>query len=226
MEQESTSLESTVSDLALTAYKEIYGMVSTHFQDAVLEAGNYLITTFYGGDHDRAKANDPVKKDAFNHLGELILAMRRENPGSPSKSWIYNSVKLACDARDLEDYEPYTRISPSHKILLLPISELSRKKQMISIINEGQFSVRQFKDYLAQDQPASITIHNLPPGNELTSLDLNLLHTLRASASTQISKYQSKADQYKNVLEEIQTAIENLQEGGGENTNGEETGGE
>ncbi len=29
MEQESTSLESTVSDLALTAYKEIYGMHST-----------------------------------------------------------------------------------------------------------------------------------------------------------------------------------------------------
>ena len=131
MEQESTSLESTVSDLALTAYKEIYGMVSSHFQDAVLE-----------------------------------------------------------------DYEPYTRISPSHKILLLPISEFSRKKQMISIINEEQLSVRQFKDYLAKEQPAS----------------------------TQISKYQSKADQYKNVLEEIQTAIENLQEGGGENTNGEETG--
>ena len=50
----------------------IYKIVSTHYENAFLEVGNYLVKTFYDNDYARARIHDSQKKSAFSTLAELM----------------------------------------------------------------------------------------------------------------------------------------------------------
>ena len=118
------TLESQEGRIAAAAYDHIYTIVASHVEDALLEVGNYLVLTFYDNDFHRAQTNDLVNRQAFLNLNQVITAKRIQDPGSPSKSWIYNSVKLACDSNLLKGYQPYEELNISLKIALLPVKDL------------------------------------------------------------------------------------------------------
>lgn len=194
--------------IADQAFGTIYKIVSTHYGNALLEVGNYLVKTFYDNNYDRARDRDPARKAAFSSLNALIIEKRKHTPDVPSKSWIYNAVALACDAQALAEFVPYDTISLSHKILLLPVQNLEQKKAFISEIATEQMTVKQAKALLFGDNEIQFSVHNLPPAKELIYFPPMLLESLQTDAKKEIARSKTKTKRYQDTLADIQQALD------------------
>jgi len=103
-------------------YTKLMAIVSEGFENTMLDAGRYLIDTFYGG--DPRVALEDKKKQSLNSLNKHIIKLREKNPGAPGKSWIYNAVNLVIEhetikAHSDELFHTYGQLPLSHKVLLL-----------------------------------------------------------------------------------------------------------
>jgi hypothetical protein len=193
--------------IADQAFGTIYKIVSTHYGNALLEVGNYLVETFYANNYDRARDRNPARKAAFSSLNALISEKRKHTPDVPSKSWIYNAVALVCDAQALAEFAPYDAISLSHKILLLPVQDLEQKKAFISEIAAEQMTVKQAKVLVSGDNEAWFAVHRLPPVTALTAFPPMILESLQADAKKEIARYKTKMERYQSTLNDILKAL-------------------
>ncbi|MBA3010686.1 MAG: hypothetical protein KKF12_12655 [Proteobacteria bacterium] len=194
--------------IANQAFGAIYKIVSTHYGNALLEVGNYLVKTFYENDYDRARQQNPAQKAAFSSLNALIVEKRKHTPDVPSKSWIYNAVALACDAHFLAEFAPYDAISISHKAQLLPVRDMEQKKAFISQIATQQMTVKQARALISGDDQIEFTVHNLPPAKELIYFPPMLLASLKADAKKEIARHKTKVKKYQTALNDIQQALD------------------
>jgi hypothetical protein len=120
-------------------------ILSRHYENAMIEAGKYLVQMFFDNDIERARQKKPVKEKS---LYQLILYLQRQKNNAPSKSWIYNAVNLAVDYSDFKHFHMYGKLLLSHKILLLPIDNHDKKKDLIQEIAKNKLTVSQLKDRL------------------------------------------------------------------------------
>lgn len=138
-------VQETSADMQLVteAQAQIVEIVSSHYENAMLEAGQYLIAAFFGNDYERAKAGKPVKDQS---LRQMILQMKANDPKAPSRSWVYNAVRLAVEQKELADFHTYGQLDHSKKVLLLPVHDLDQKKELIEeAVSEG-YSARKLKE--------------------------------------------------------------------------------
>jgi hypothetical protein len=122
-------------------------ILSRHYENAMIEAGNYIIKTFFDNDIERARKKQATKEKS---LYQLIIYLQNQKNNAPSKSWLYNAVNLAVDSSDYKNYPLYTKLLLSHKIELLPISHQGIKKQLMKEIIEKKLTVSQLKDRIGQ----------------------------------------------------------------------------
>ena len=63
------------------AYSTLAQIVSRHYQNAMIEAGQFIIKEFYGNDIERARNKDPICKESLN---QLIQRLHVRDNGGPS----------------------------------------------------------------------------------------------------------------------------------------------
>jgi len=129
------------------AYHSLTQIFSTHLENAMLEAGEYIIKEFYGGDPERARNKDPVEKESLN---QLIQRLQNRSSSAPSKSWIYNAVNLVVENEDLRGFHTYGKLLLSHKVLLLPIDSFEIKKQLIQETYDNNYTIEQLRNRIPE----------------------------------------------------------------------------
>ncbi|MFC1817988.1 AAA family ATPase [Thermodesulfobacteriota bacterium] len=147
-------------ELVAHAYTKLSNIYSGYHEKAMLEAGQYIVDTFYGNDIERARNNNsPLKKSLFSLLERLN---REKAPGLPSKSWVYNSVKFIVAEYDFRDFHLYGKLGLSQKVLLFPISDMKLKKQLITESAEENYTVARLKERIAEETGSNISAHEDP----------------------------------------------------------------
>ncbi len=198
------------------AYSYLYSVFSKHYGDAMMEAGRYIIKTFYGNDIYNAKANKPTHEKTLNQLYDKIK--ENSNPNSPSKSKLYHAKNLIVQEHDLkkylskESFSTFRNLSLSHKMYLLSIRNIFRKKGLIEQVALEQLSVRGLQGKIKKDSrsnaPTPLQLINNPQkiwegqNSNLINYDNLLNHS-----SKELKKYQealiSKKETYEKYLKEF-----------------------
>lgn len=133
-----------------TVYAELMSIWSKKSESAMHKAGWLLFETFYNASIEAAKADK--KKTRLKSLYQYIQSLHAKDPFAPKKSWIYNSVKLATEFKELKsylkkDFHLYGNgLSLSHKVLLFPIKDLEKKAQLIKELSGKKITVADFRE--------------------------------------------------------------------------------
>ncbi len=240
-----------VQDMALAVVQEpdldeVYNTLIAIFfkglENTMLEAGWYLIKTFYNEDIETAM-NDKKKK-SLNSISQHITKLHEENSDAPRKSWIYNAVNLVIEHETIKAhseklFHTYGKIPRSHKVLLFPIN-LDKKKELIEYVDKHHPTVVEFRNEIARSKPEQIQkrqrkislikiIHKpevlfsnemsqfLKPGSlqKLTPPDIE---KLQSRANENISKIQERIEKEKTYVNCYQELIESLEKVSSENS--------
>lgn len=103
MHEKTTEVASTeIADLELVdkAYEDLSQIFSNHLENAMQEAGKYLIKEFYDDNIELAREKKSPKDESLN---QLIKRLQNRSAASPSKSWIYQSIGLVIQEHDMEE---------------------------------------------------------------------------------------------------------------------------
>jgi len=197
------------------AYNTLAEIFSRHYENAMMEAGWYLIKEFYGGDLERARRNDAVEKES---LYQLILRLQNRSSTAPSKSWIYNAVNLVVDSKDFEGFHTYGKLLLSHKVLLLPIKEIETKKDLIKEIASRDLTIQQLRERISKINNAKkqkiqkkADIQSLIKNpNKLFSQDSSPLLETKSFLEYPYSSLESLQDTVRDKIEELKESLKNL----------------
>ena len=131
------------TDLVGKAYGKLSEIFFSHYRDALLEAGRYIIKTFFNDDIELARQKKPVKDLSYT---QLIKKIQDSSSQSPRKSWLFNAVNLVIQDHDLGSVHTYGQLGVSHKVKLLPIKDKSLKEQLVSETVDDHLTVKQLDD--------------------------------------------------------------------------------
>lgn len=218
--------------LVTDASDKLFGIFSGHIENAMLEAGEYLIDTFYNGSIKRGRLGKPVKHKSMLHLVESI---RKNNPYAPSQSWIYRSVQLVVENHDIKKAFPeilfytYRNILLSQKVLLLSVHDNSLKQKLVKEIDEKGYTVAQLRKRLRElgiiKQPSAIPPNLLElidrPNHlfleknkslltieYLSSLPVKEIEQLKTDSSKQVQKIRADISERQRYIEQYESLIE------------------
>ncbi len=165
--------ETVYDPLVETAYQKLSNIFSENYEQALMEAGQYIVRTFYGGekniedqDYDKnfeysSQAIDNARDKNSPLDGSLhqLYAKISDNKttSTPSQAWIYNSVNLVVQWQDMEkelknDFYTYRNLLLSHKIALLQVKKIEDKQKYIGQIQKQKLSVRDLKGLIAESK--------------------------------------------------------------------------
>ncbi len=150
-------IEKVDDQLVDTALQEITIINHEKTHDVVYSIGECLCRNFYDNDVERIRKNKPVHGKSLNKLmsecGAQISGL--------SRAWLYTSVNLLVDRKDLQGDEDYGNLSVSHKHALLQVKGVEAKTELISQITADNISVRNAialtSKYLEDNPKARVT---------------------------------------------------------------------
>jgi len=198
--QHETPLEvETEPDICLVeeAGMRLTEIISRHYENAMIEAGKYIVKTFFSNDIERARKKQATKEKS---LLQLISYLQNQKNNAPSKSWLYNAVNLAVDSSDYKNYHMYTKLLLSHKIELLPIHHKGLKKHLIKEIVEKNLTVSQLKNRINQ-------VKNLPFDKIFPEPDMSNDHKSIKKTMPRLLKKHEKMGE--NLSKKILNSLEN-----------------
>jgi hypothetical protein len=167
--------------LVETAYQKLSQVFSTNYERALMEAGQYIVRTFYGGEEgienqeydenmvlspetiENARDNNSQRKTSLHQLFQKFN--ENTNSKAPSRGWFYNAVNLVVQHHDMKKllktrFHMYGNLFLSHKVALLRI----KKKEFLPIkqelIEEESNNPSNVRDFIQKVQKA------LPPGTD------------------------------------------------------------
>jgi len=167
--------------LVETAYQKLSQVFSTNYERALMEAGQYIVRTFYGGEEgienqeydenmvlspetiENARDNNSQRKTSLHQLFQKFN--ENTNSKAPSRGWFYNAVNLVVQHHDMKKllktrFHMYGNLFLSHKVALLRI----KKKEFLPIkqelIEEESKNPSNVRDFIQKVQKA------LPPGTD------------------------------------------------------------
>ncbi len=150
-------IEKIDQQLISTALQEIAAIHHSKTHEVVYAIGECLCRHFYDDDVERIRKNKPVHGKSLN---KLIIECGDQINGL-SRAWMYVAVNLLVDRKDLQDNESYEKLSVSHKHVLLQITGIEAKEELIEQITTRNLSVRKsirLKDqYLKENPIARVT---------------------------------------------------------------------
>lgn len=195
-------------DLALVneAYEKLEGIFKKHIVMAMLEAGQYLIKKFYANSFDNAKIN---KKAEVKSLSELIRKLQNNAGASPSKTWIYDAVKLAVDDHFFKENDYYKQIGHSHKVAITHVSKPEDKEMLFVETVEKNYTVAKLKERI-REVNGGIVPNDLPSDEELKKRKKSELFYLQnqinirlENASEAIKKYSPYKTRIDAIIDEF-----------------------
>lgn len=193
-------------ELVDEAYEKLEGIVKKHIVLAMLEAGQYLIKKFYDNNYDNARVN---KKTKVKSLSELIRKINKEAGGTPSKTWIYDAVKLAVDDKDYNSNPDYQKIVHSNKVVLTHVQKEDMKKKLIKETAEKGYSVEKLKERI-RELKGTLTLTELPPEEELKKRGKEELFTLQSQINWRYDKITETLEKYTKSKNRIDNVIQEL----------------
>lgn len=209
-------------DLVEKAYLKIEEIVQKHIVSALEEVGMYLLEHFYDNDPENVRKNKPTQKES---LLELINKIKNENEASPSKSWFYDSVKIAADKTEFEklEYDQYNheKVTPSHKVLLSRLRDIETKKTLIEKIINENMSVRDLKEDVElasqTEKQDRFDIYHLPSAKMLQDKSkkylekkIEVIEKRIETRSNRLSELEKEIKQYEKNKKTIQSAIQKI----------------
>ena len=134
------------------------------------QVGELILSKIFNDDF--ATASDINKSKTDNHKVRIFRCLEsqiKEQSGEerlPKKTWLYNSVNLVLDRKLLEDIPEYKELSVSHKIELLCVNNVGRKKELIARTLTESLSVRALRGVIGKStvkkEPGLLTYINNP----------------------------------------------------------------
>lgn len=235
--------EKVDEDLVREAYGQISFIFLSCVGNALEDIGEYIIKYFWDNDYERAKSSKPIKSKSFRHL---IHYMREQDNNLPSEAWLYRSKQMAIEIHELEKLLPKkifytyrTNLSLSHKVLLLPITDIEAKKKYIELIDTEELTVAQFREMLpnkgeterpALAAPTSITKAISKPDmlfsdtcsgmltpEYLSKLPAKQVATIRTKAEAQIKALEEEMKKSGDYIKRYKELIAGLGKGGNAN---------
>ena len=209
----------TSGSLVEDAYSTLFDLFSRHYENAMMDAGEYIIKTFYGNDIEKARNNESTQKETLNQLYEKIDKTKDAN--SPSRSKLYHAKNLVVQAYDLKNFlspqgfSTLRNLSLSHKIYLLSVKELDQKKYWIDKIFSEQLTIKQLQDKKGSVQSKDPTPKYLINHPEEIWEDKNKnifsFEGLKQHPPKKLKEFKKNLDQKKNDFEkEIQRLAESI----------------
>ena len=159
-QQEKAELVHYNNELVNEAYDKITMTFAEYYHKAIFEVGDYLVKIFFDGDFDRARTlkqklsdkdkkalNDDqlIKEESFHQLTKKFY---HGDMGTPSKTWLYNAVKLAVQDHEFKENGEYKLMNVSKKILLFPYEDRNKKLKLIAKISPKLVTVTEAKKLL------------------------------------------------------------------------------
>jgi len=215
------------------AYIKLKGIFGRHFQNAMLEVGQYLVHKMYG-DFNSAIKKEPRGEKSLAKLAKLIQQDSQEKGNAPSRTWIYDAVNLAIDNylyKKKELPSVYGRLGHSHKVNLTyckytPKKDddetkrdknrkkyLKIKKALVEEAVDEKHSVALLRERIREEkqkldgEDTSISLFNLPHKEVLMTKPIKTLRNLRASAEQKIQIYSGKLKRVRLAEKRIKSAM-------------------
>lgn len=199
-----------------TAHSELSDIFVKHYQNALLEAGQYIIDTFYAGEIELARQKTPVKVFSYNQLKECL---QNSDASSPKKSWLYNAVNLAIQEHDLATFQALGKLTTSHKLLLLPERDLELKERLARETIENGYTTRQLAERIKVIRAKQPTLRSsIRKPDELFSKEYSHLYSQKSLSEISPAKLaiirtniQKEVDKRKRLINEQQQYIKRYQ---------------
>ena len=193
----------------------------------MLEAGHYIIDTFYEGNPRAAFAKNKTKEQppSLKRLIEKIQQTSNSpSENAPSTGWLYNAVNLAAHEAicEQEGLQTFGILGHSHKLQLLHVPKLKQiekdkfdeaikpafkeKERLASVAVEKKLSVRGFKAYINEQHPddsGTIDLTKLPSLNELRQRESKELLRLWNLAKSKIDEGQKMMGIYSTAIHKL-----------------------
>lgn len=198
--------------LVIETYEYLKGVVQRHFHRAMLEAGTYIIEKFFDGDFEHAQ--NPRNATKIHSLNELIRRLQGNDGHGPSKTWVYNAVKLAVDENQFKRFSVYGKLGLSHKVYLTHVKNLETKRRLIQEAVENNYTVAQTRCRIAEVQrnghQEKVSLSDLPADEDLEKVGRDELLRLKQEALSRIEFYKEKLAFYEERLGSITTALKSI----------------
>lgn len=221
--------------LVADAFEYLKNSFRQHFHDAMLEAGRYLVDKFYDKDYNWARqGKKPKKKGSLNKLIERLQA----NSGdAPSKTWIYDALKLAVDDHfyNVEGgkyFRAFGKLGHTQKLRIAYVKQPDIKERLIEEIadQEEPLTDQVLRERIAKEKekipkkkrvPSIFQAKNNPLELEIeeikeftrfdriNSLDDDEIDKFLNSNSRLIDRVKSKIDRVGTKIEKLKNEIEN-----------------
>lgn len=199
------------NELVEKAYQNLFEIFSSHYENAMKDAGKYILENFYDNNIELARKKKSPNKESLN---QLIARFQSGSRDTPSKSWVYNSVALLVQSHDFKNdgpksFQTYGKISLSHKISLLPVTDMGAKKQLIQAVIKDNLSVRALEELKAKKKIKSerkvslLSLLNHP--EKMIREDASQYTDLNALIQEQpekLKKYRAKTEKKKEEFEQ------------------------
>jgi len=217
--------------LVQNAFERLKDIFRRHFHEAMLEAGTYIIDTFYDGNPMAALAKNKTREQPQN-LKALVQkisgAPSVTDDGAPSLGWFYNAVNLAAHEAicSQEGLQTFATLGHSHKLLLLHVPKLKQiegdkfdeaikpafqvKERLAKVAVEKDLSVRKFAAHIKTEFPdenTGIDLTLLPPREILLQLSPDELRRLFNLAMNKVDESQKAVLTYGNALHELDIVL-------------------
>lgn len=124
------------------AVEHIVDTFQTTVAMALIDVGNYLIDTFFGGNYESASNPRNVEGDAS--ILQIQKQLRHEI-ASPSQSWVYDAIKVSAYSKmfEKENFQTFGNLSISQRVKIAYYSgDMEEKKQLAQLSYEKKWSVR------------------------------------------------------------------------------------
>ncbi len=144
-----------------TAYNRLKEIFAVNFYNTLVKAGNYLIETFFEGEHKKAES---MKSNTS--LNKLFIRLNKETAGNaPKKSWLYDSIKIAMFDKKYSVLFPNleTTVCTSHKLKLISSGfDEELQLQLLHEVQEKQYTVmglaRRINELRGKPESSKVTV--------------------------------------------------------------------
>lgn len=201
------------------AYNHLKSIFVKHFQNAMLECGQYLVKTFYDGDYDLAQEKKFTGNKSLSKLINRIQQDASEKGDAPSRTWLYDAVNLAID-NDLYEHKKlpsvYGQLGHSHKVNLTSAPNEDVKKALVEETVRERYSVAKLRERIREEKnksnPDHIPLEELK--SELSMDDLEKfsserLELFKAKSNDQIKETNRLLRLYERNLEKVEATLQN-----------------
>ena len=214
------------------AYEHLQSVFVKHFKNAVIEAGQYIIDTFYGGDAWLAFAKNKSKNSppSLRSLIDKLKSTPADPSGdAPSESWLYKAVSLASHVPICQELglSTFTILGHSHQLQLLNVPKLKEikadefdekikkafeiKDNLAQIAVNENLSVRAFSERIKIIHPDTtiyLSVGKVPADATLEQVETSRLKHLQKELTWHIADKKKKLKQHEEDKARVKKVIE------------------